>query len=1546
MSKEASRTGLEIAVIGMTGRFPGAKDIDQFWNNLKNGVESVSFFSEEELIASGVSPNLVKNPNYVKANGILEDIEYFDSAFFEYTPNESSIMDPQMRIFHESVWKALEDAGYCSDSYKGLIGLYAGASPNFEWEAGSYLSGKGNQTAGIASFLLRDKDLLALRISYKLNLTGPSLMMYTACSTSLVAIHIACQGLLNGECDIALGGGVTVTRFRKEGYIYQEGMILSSDGHCRAFDAKADGTIGGDGAALVVLKRFDDAIADGDTIHAVIKGSAINNDGIRKVGFTAPSVEGQADVIKTALHVAEVDPETVTYIEAHGTGTVLGDPVEIEGLKLAFNTDKKGYCRIGSVKTNMGHLDSVAGVSGFIKTVLALKHKQIPPSINFETPNPKIDFENSPFYVNKTLSAWNGGEYPLRAGISSFGIGGTNAHVILEEAPEFLQDEGSRSTRDYQLIPLSAKTESALRRNMENLTGYLKLNPHINMADSAYTLQVGRRAFQYRKMLVCSNVNEAVELLSDQSERIQSFVLGREDDIKPLIFMFPGQGSQYVDMGLDLYRTENVFRDVMDNCFEILRPIMGYDLKEIIYPSREGGDGTAEIHRTEIAQPVLFVFEYALAKLLIKWGLSPAAMIGHSIGEYAAACISGVLSLKDALNLVAWRGKLMQEMAAGAMLGVPLSEEELQPLLNDEISLAAVNAPLLCTVSGSFEAIDALELKLKEKGHECTRLHTSHAFHSRAMEPILEAFAEKVKAVRLNQPGIPYISNLTGNLITPGEAADSQYWAKQIRNTVRFSEGVNELLKKENPVFLEIGPGKVLSTLVRKHIDKNENRFVLDLVRHPLDKVADDYYLASKIGQLWLWGITIDWTARYEGEKRHRIPLPTYSFDRYRYWFDGNLFAMAQKMFTGEDSLNKKKNMADWFYVPVWKQSTLDIPGANRGSTGSHTLFFMAQNDFGAHLAEKLKQCAGQVTIVKIGSGFIKESDGVYLVNPNDDSDYDKLFKELNQLRSVPDVIVHSWNVTGNNPAGLDFSEIDSIQAVGYHSLINIARSIGKECILDKVQLKVLSDNMQSVTGIEELSPGKSTVLGVVKVIPQEYANISCNSIDIVLPDPGTVQYEKLFDRLIPELMTESGDIVIAYRGIHRWIQLFEPVRLEESPGAPPRLKDGGVYLITGGLGAIGLAMSEYLARTVRAGLILVSRSALNGEEWKARKLQELENLGADVMVLSADVSDREKMQEVVLQAKNRFGHIDGIIHSAGVPDGAMIQRRTRDTSESVFKTKMKGPLVLDAVLNDNKIKPDFIIYCSSLASILSPFGQVGYSAANNFLDSYSHYKTIKDGVFTVSINWDTWKDSGMAVETVSKITMKQGNPDYRSVLSHGIVSSEGQEVFSRILEVSWPQIAVSTRNLNTLIKGLLTARHEGANSADGPDGGKISAVLHPRPAIGATYIAPGSSLEKIIANTWEEVLGLEKVGVNDNFFEVGGDSIKIIELNHKLKTVLNREIPVQIMFSYSTVASLSRYLSQEGMDKGLSEVEIEQAKELDYAKNMMNKTINKIRRR
>jgi len=880
-------TGSEIAIVGMAGRFPGAPNIGAFWNNLLDGVESISFFTDEQLLASGVDPDALRNSRYVKAGSVLDGVELFDAGFFGFTPRAAATMDPQHRLFLECVWEAIEAAGYDADRYKGAISVFAGAGMSSYLINNLFANEEVFSLAGMhQSYLASMQDSLATLVAYKLNLKGACYSVGTFCSTSLVAVHLACQSLLNFECDMAVAGGVRVAVPQHTGYWYEEGGIASPDGHTRSFDAKAQGTLFGNGLGVVVLKRLKDALADGDSIDAVILGSATNNDGSLKVSYTAPSVTGQSEVIVEALANAGVPPDSISYVETHGTGTALGDPAEVAALTRAFRsgTRKNGFCAIGTAKSNVGHLDSASGVTGLIKTVLALKNKKIPPSLHFEEPNSNIDFENSPFYVNSTLSEWKSDGRPLRAGVSSFGIGGTNAHVILQEAP---RSEPASPSRPCQLLVFSARTRSALEAATRNAVDFFKGNSDLNLADAAYTLQVGRRAFNHRRAIVCRDVRDAVSVLEGaDSDRIATAYQDKRDP--SVAFMFPGGGAQYAGMGSELYRTELMFREQIDRCSDILRSHFSLELREVLYQDKFGAEEAARrLNRTSIALPALFAVEYALAKLWMSWGVRPSAMVGHSSGEYVAACLAGVFSLEDALALVAVRGRLMDNLPPGIMLAVPLPEKTVLSLIdNGEISLAAVNGPSACTVSGSENAVEDFKRRLSERNIDYRPLHIAVASHCSMMDPILNAFGDAVKRTTRNPPSIPFVSNVTGTWITQDEAMSPDYWVRHLRHTVRFSDGVRELLKEPNRVFLEVGPGNTLSSLAKRHFIESEHRVVLSSIRHPNEQESDSVFIVNTLGRLWLAGVEVDWSGFHDRERRHRVRLPTYPFERRRYWVD------------------------------------------------------------------------------------------------------------------------------------------------------------------------------------------------------------------------------------------------------------------------------------------------------------------------------------------------------------------------------------------------------------------------------------------------------------------------------------------------------------------------------------------------------------------------------------------------------------------------------------------------------------------------------------
>lgn len=877
-----------IAIVGLAGRFPGAANVAEFWENLKRGTDSITHFTDDALLGAGIAPETLADPDYVKARGFLPGADLFDAGFFGIPPKEADVLDPQHRLFLECASEALEDAGCVPDTYAGTIGVWAGSSLNTyllhnlcgtraetdrltqSYQVGEYPTLAGN-----------DKDFLATRVSFKLNLTGPSLSVGTGCSTSLVAVAQACQNLQSHACDMALAGGVSVAFPQTRGYAYQEGGMVSPDGKCRAFSADAQGTVFGGGVGVVALKRLSDAVADGDAIYAVIKGHGLSNDGAQKASYTAPSASGQAQAIAAAHAMAGVSAETISYVEAHGTATPLGDPIEVAGLTAAFRqtTEKTGFCALGSVKPNVGHLEAASGVTGLIKTALALKHKLLPPTIHFEVPNPRIDFSNSPFVVNTTLQDWPEGETPRRAGVSSLGVGGTNAHVVLEEAP--LIAELQKTPCEWQLLTLSARTETALEAATDNLAKHLKAHPDINLADAAWTLHTGRKAFAHRRTLVCRTAEDATLALGTRESSLATKTLTGQPP-PSVAFLFPGQGSQLVGMGRELYEAEPVFRDCVDDCAEMLIPLLGLDLRDTLYPKDdEEGAAQLRLNQTALAQPALFVFGCALARLWESCGVTPTAMLGHSVGELVAACLAGVFTLPDALTVLAGRARLMQTLPSGAMLAVRLPAADVKKHLGASLSLAADNSPALSVVSGPTDAVEALEARLTHQGNACRRLPSSHAFHSAMMDPILAEFTQLVASVPRSAPQIPFVSNVSGTWITDAEATDPHYWAAHLRGTVQFTDGLGTLLDDPNRLLLEAGPNVTLSPFARQHPAKSQTHDVLASLDPGKQKLPEHAAFLQCAGRLWLSGVSLHWTSG-----GRRVSLPTYPFERTRHWVE------------------------------------------------------------------------------------------------------------------------------------------------------------------------------------------------------------------------------------------------------------------------------------------------------------------------------------------------------------------------------------------------------------------------------------------------------------------------------------------------------------------------------------------------------------------------------------------------------------------------------------------------------------------------------------
>ena len=1504
----ATAATTEVAVVGVAGRFPGARTVEEFWENLRGGVESITFFTREELEAQGVAGATLDDPRLVKAGAFIEGMELFDAKFFGFSPREAEVTDPQHRVFLECAWEALDNAGYDSERFKGAIGVYASVGLNtyLLFNLADHESLLATHS-DYQTFIGNDKDFVPSRVSYKLNLKGPSVNVQTACSSSLVAVHLACQSLLNGECDMTLAGGVALKVPAKTGYLHDEQGIDSPDGHCRAFDARAGGTIFGSGVGVVVLKRLADALSDGDHIHAVIKGSAVNNDGSLKISYTAPSPDGQAEVIQTALGVAQVEPRSIDYIEAHGTGTQLGDPIEIAALTKAFghSAGVKNLCAIGSVKTNIGHLDTASGIAGLIKTILSLTHRELPPSLHFKEPNPQINFADSPFYVNDRIRKWDKNGGPRRAGVSSFGIGGTNAHVILEEAPA---PAPPGESRPWQLLTLSAKTGSALDSATDDLAAHLRRHTELSFPDVAYTLQVGRRSFDQRRVIICRDAQDALAAIEGpDSKRVITQAAGSQPG--PVAFLFPGQGTQYVQMGRELYQAEPHFRQTVDTCSELLAPHLGLDLRRALYPRDGEGEAAAErLNQTSLAQPALFVIQYALARLWMEWGIQPQAMLGHSVGEYTAACLAGLFSLADGLALIAARGRLMQSLPEGAMLAVPLPEDEARSLLNEHLSLAAVNGASQCVISGETTAIHQLERELAEREVMCSRLQTSHAFHSGMMEPVVERFAREVARVALKPPSLPWLSNLTGDWISPEEATNPHYWARQLRETVRFADGLGKLLETPEQILLEVGPGQSLSAQVRRHPLKQPAQVVVSSMRHQRDRDPDTAVLLTALGRLWLGGCEINWPAFHAHQPRRRVPLPAYPFERQRYWIDPP--SRGRAVSSVRPPLHKRADLSQWFYLPGW-QPTAPLLGRGAEGNPAHVsrLIFVNDNPFGLKFLTRLEgQAGGALITVRAGERYTKLNESCYVVNPLRADDYRRLLEDLRPDGKLPNQILHCWNVSDADEAQAESLSIDDYQHAGFESLIHLGKALGETD--EAVELLVISTNLQSITGAEDLRPEKATLLGPCKTIPQEYPHLACRSLDLVLPEPESWQETHLLEQLLAEIETTTAERVIAYRNGSRLAQAFQAAPFgEPTEGSPLHLREDGVYLITGGLGKIGLSLAEYLAGATRGKLGLIVRSPFpargDWNQWlkthdedetsrKIRGLLALEETGAKVLVLRADVTNQEEMQQVINQVEEELGQINGVVHAAGiVPEKTFRLIGESDELRAGWSQnpKLQGLVVLERVLRGRKI--DFCLLMSSLASVLGGLGYTTYSAANLFMDAFAQKQNRLGPAPWISVNWDAWIFEGE-------------RPDERgvgvSLAEMSMTPEEGVQIFRRLLSTApVTQVVISTAALQERIDRWTKPESlRAAQQHSGPQS------LHPRPELPTTYMPPGTETERAIAAIWRELLGVEQVGIHDDFFALGGESLLAVQLTSRLRAALQVEIGARDLFEASTVAALA----------------------------------------
>ncbi|MFE2292656.1 SDR family NAD(P)-dependent oxidoreductase [Streptomyces sp. NPDC059452] len=1343
-----SLRGDHIAIVGMAARFPGATSVDEFWKNLCEGTESVEWRTADELDEMGVDESEYASDSYVTASYTAAELDGFDPGFFGLTQREAEIKDPQHRLFLELSNTALEHAGYDFRRMSRRVGVFGGTAnstyrEDYVFRNTAIMRATGGMSVSVGNY----PDYVAPLVSYKFGFLGPSISVYTACSTSLVAVHLAAQSLRNGECEVALAGGAQVDMPLGAGYAHVDGSIYSADGHVRPFDAGASGTIFSNGGGVVVLKLLEDALRDGDTVHAVIRGSAVNNDGDDRAGFTAPGAHGQTELILDALSDAEVDPRSIGYLEAHGTGTVVGDPIEISAISEAYSrhTQERGYCALASLKGNVGHLGPAAGIASLIKAAYALREGVIPASINCAELNPALELEKTPFRLQRETTPWEADGTPLRAAISSFGIGGTNGHAILERAPEPKPAAPSAEGRPH-VLTLSARTPEALETVAADLAAHLETQDAA-LADVAATLQDGRGGHDFRRAVVVSTAAEAPAALRREGDPALA-VDGRGTKVHEVAFLFPGQGAQYPGMGLGLYRTQPVYRQALDRCAAVLDKVLDVDLLALLHAEASDPQAAELLAETRITQPATFAVNWSLAQLWQSWGISPAAMLGHSVGEYVAAALAGVMDVEDALRLVAGRGALMQSLPRGAMLALPLDAEAVRPLLEDpdlngEVQLAAANSPSASVVSGTGAAVERLRGLLSDMGLEATPLRTSHAFHSHMMDPILEPFRDLVATVRLSAPSLPYLSNVTGDWITPEQAVDPDYWVRHLRGEVRFTAGLDTLARRGGLVLLEVGAGQALSSFARQHAMVDGGQVTAaQTLRSPNKSVDDEAFALAAVARLWASGVNVEWDRVRGAGPYRRVPLPTYPYERRRCWVAPDPVDESSTVSWSQGEGTRPPLEAP-LYVPVWTEAPLHRMRADH-ALGETWLVLTDDDRRGHELIDACRDTGAYVVPAVAGTGFSDEGDG-YVVDPDDPTAVRELLEAAWGAGQAPDRLLYAVGV---------FTEDEASPALAqrtYDRLLHLAQALARVAP-EKLDLLAVTDRAHAVTGTEDVVPYTATARGPIMAITTEVPGVRTRHLDVQLTDEPV----RLHRTIVREL-GQDKDEHVAVRGARRWVRDYRPVANESAQDE--LLREQGVYLITGGLGGLGLEIARDLAARCRARLVLLGRTPLPArEEWdtvladpatgagtrrRIRGVQELESLGAEVLVVAADVADEASMAAAVNETRARFGAINGVVHAAGLPGGSLMEIHTPEAAAPVLGAKTTGTVLLDRLCGDEL---DFMALFSSIIAVCGDYAHSDYAAANNFMDSFAASRD-GSGPYVVSINWAGWSEVGMVAD-------------------------------------------------------------------------------------------------------------------------------------------------------------------------------------------------------
>lgn len=1518
------RDNEQIAIIGMSGRFPGADSVNELWEMIKSGQTGFKDLSDDSLIDAGVSSDDFNQTNYVKKSASFISPDAFDAQFFGYSPREAEELDPQQRVFLECAWSAMEDASYSSENYDGRVGVYAGAALS-NYMLKLYDAAKTDGSHNSLQFALSNLlGLIPTRTSYHLNLTGPSVGLQTSCSTSLVAVHKAIKALKCGDCDMALAGAAAISYAKPEGYLYQAEGVLSPNGNCRPFDDRGEGTIFGNGVGVVVLKRLSDAKKDNDHIYALICGSAINNDGANKVGLTAPSVHGQRAVIESALTDANIPVESIKMLEGHGTGTLLGDPIEVSALNQAFShlADvplANNSCLLSSVKSNVGHLDAAAGVTSLIKAALCLKHKILPATANFEKPNKNINFSDGPFYLSNESLPWESSEYPRRAGVSSFGMGGTNAHLVLEEYLLQEQDETQKTNgKDTFIFPLSAKTSTALSQQQTDLKEFLLSNRNIKLADLAYSLQQ-RQLMPHRAAFAANDLEGCIKALENNNEAIAKNCDNATDNQTIVTFMFTGQGAQSIGMAKNLYQSDKCFAESFDLCLSLLSA--DSPVKQLLL--NKDYEESFLIHQTKHTQLVLFIFEYCLAKSLINIGVKPNYLLGHSIGEYVAACLAGVFNLKDAIKLVTARGQLMQRCEPGQMVSVMLSAKQAQRFINSNIEIAAINSNNSCVLSCGHAYMQELIASFEKRNVAFRILQTSHAFHSKMMEPILADFKQYFEDVELNAPSIPVASNLTGEWLTDLQAQSPDYWVQQLRSTVLFNECLISSLNKGSNILLELGPGAVLTRLSRQVIRENSKQAIaIQSVDLENKNIADPiYHIAA---QLWQSGVKLDLAATNKSQAAKRVPLPTYPFERVVFHVPVKQQGSQEKTIT---QLNVTQNQP-MVYVPSWQQvSGLQISSNKNNESKNSRLFIVLSNDeFYNKVSINLEGPSIHVKPdVNCSLENIAANNNSNSLNPYEQQHIDELFSVISSIADNYSEVILIHALFGQFTNELTHSSIkqDAVSnqlPTSFFSINNISKSIVKYST--KLELVFVAKEHFNIIGNENIDHETALTIGQVKVIKQEIPEVNACVIDIT--DTITVIDTSPFYNFLNSPIKDSNDYAIRNGklwklGINDYVVDLENCEEKINELFPEKvvpLADNSAIIVAGNIenSLASIYIEKYLNET-NHNIILINHDTKLADTYD-EPLKTLLN-HKNLRYFSGSLADNHWLEKTFENIQIEYPNIKGVLFTSSMGDSAhcLINDVSSSHYEPLLDVKFFGLTNLQKIIAAH-FTPDFFIVQSSMSSLMGGSGLSIYTACSLFIDAkLSQWNHQYNDTFYGVINWDAVNFYGI------KFSEHQ-------FMRHALSTDQVWEVTKWFIDKRVePRLAISNLAYQTRISANLADNTDNLLSNDqvNPD-----LKIHPRPNISEPYAAPENSIEENVCEVMAGLLGLDKVGVNDNFFELGGHSLLAVQAITQIRKEYGVDVPMKALLTEKPTAGGIAMLIANAINQNIS------IKEIDVIDNLL----------